>query len=123
MPMQVQGRGGDVATNHSQYSSRGRWVVSSQLLYHREKPYVHVVQKAGWASKPVWMGKENLAPKPCPDSAVVLTEGLNRHASFYYAFVRVNVTLSWSVHVKTRQERSTSCTAVLMFSYLYCMRT
>ena len=42
--------------------TRCRWVVNAmpQLLYPRERHPVPIVQEAGWASRPVWMGRENV---------------------------------------------------------------
>jgi hypothetical protein len=34
----------------------------AQPLYPPERDPVHIVQGAGWAPGPVWMGVENLAP-------------------------------------------------------------
>jgi hypothetical protein len=44
--------------------ARGGWVVSAtpRPFYRRERDAVLVVQEAGWASGPVWIGRENLAP-------------------------------------------------------------
>jgi len=33
-----------------------------QLLYVQKRDPVRIVQEAGWAPGPVWMGMENLAP-------------------------------------------------------------
>jgi len=40
------------------------WVVmaTSQQLYPQERDTIATVQVAGWASDPVWMGAEKLAP-------------------------------------------------------------
>ena len=37
-----------------------------ELLYPKERDQVPIVQEAGWALGPVWMGMENLAPMGCP---------------------------------------------------------
>ena len=52
-----------IAPNHSQHGSTRRWLVITTLrpLYSRERP-VPIVQGTGWASGPVWMGTEYLAP-------------------------------------------------------------
>jgi hypothetical protein len=44
--------------------TRCGWVVNTtpQLLYPLERYPVPIVQEAGWASGPVWMGRENVNP-------------------------------------------------------------
>jgi len=46
------------------FSVRWGWVVSAtpRLLYLQERDPVHIVQEAGRAPGPVWMGVENLIP-------------------------------------------------------------
>jgi len=45
----------------------------SQLLYPQERDQVPIVQEAGWASGPVWMGMENLASVGCPHTVRPVT--------------------------------------------------
>ena len=42
------------------------WVVNATTrpFYRRARDRVAIVQKAGWASGPIWTGAENLAPPP-----------------------------------------------------------
>jgi len=40
-------------------------------LYPRERNHVSIVQEAGWAPGPVWMGVENLATPPGFDPRTV----------------------------------------------------
>jgi len=44
--------------------TRCRWVVNTMphLLYPQEGHPVPTVQEAGWASGPVWMGRDNVNP-------------------------------------------------------------
>ena len=67
---------------HDRGISRGRGVsVTPRPLFTPEKDPVPIVQKAGWASGPVWTGAENLAPHwdsipgpSSPYSVVIPTE-------------------------------------------------
>jgi len=45
-------------------SARWGWVVNAMpwMLYLWEKDLVLIVQEAGWAPSPVWMGAEDLVP-------------------------------------------------------------
>jgi len=45
-------------------SARWGWVVNATpwLLYPRERDLIPIVQDAGWALQPVWIGAENLVP-------------------------------------------------------------
>ena len=45
-----------------QGTRRGLGVITPPLLFTPGKDPVPVIQEAGWASGPVWMGVENLAP-------------------------------------------------------------
>jgi hypothetical protein len=33
-----------------------------RLIYHRERNPLHILQEAGLAAEPVWIGSENIAP-------------------------------------------------------------
>jgi hypothetical protein len=54
---------GEVALPIIILGTRRVWVVSAmpQQLYPQERDSARIVQAAGWASGPVWMGLENLS--------------------------------------------------------------
>ena len=41
---------------------RGVWSASRPGCFHPRENPVPIVQEAGWAPEPVWIGAENLAP-------------------------------------------------------------
>jgi hypothetical protein len=57
-------RGSRVIDTLLNLGTRCRWVVNTTpyLLYPLERYPVSILQEAGWASGPVWMGRENINP-------------------------------------------------------------
>jgi hypothetical protein len=61
MPSRLTG-GRGIARAILDLGARRWWLVNAtpQPLYPRERETAHIVQVAGWASGPVWMGPQNL---------------------------------------------------------------
>ena len=73
-----------------------------QPLYPREGDPVPIVQEAGWAPGPSWMGMENLAPPPLPNEIWSLDQPAQSESPY-------KTMLSWPTILCCATHKDKSC--------------